>query len=103
MCGSGYGGTLCSICAADYTKSSSQCVDCSDVSGYSSVILAGIAVLLVVVGCGVASTFQAEAEDQAANAADQLVQGKSGKWWQGLMVCASRPHVRQKTVVKTEC
>ena len=103
MCGSGYGGTLCSVCAADYTKSGSQCADCSDASGYSSVILAGIAVLLVVVGCCVASNFQVEAEDQAATAADQLAQGKSGKWWQGLMVCASGPHTHQINVAKTEC
>ena len=103
MCGTGYGGTLCSVCAVDYTESGSQCVDCSDASGYASVILAGIAVLLVVVGCCVASNFQTEAEDQVADAADQLAQGTSGKWWQGLMVCASGPHARQKNVVKTEC
>jgi hypothetical protein len=96
MCGTGYGGTLCSVCVADYTKSSSQCVDCSDASGYSSVILAGIVVSVLVVGCCVASAFQADAEDQAGDAADQLAQGESGRWWQSLMVSApSAPHVHR--------
>ena len=95
MCGTGYGGTLCSVCAADYSKSGSQCVDCTDTSGYSSVIVAGIVLSMVLAGCCVASVFQAEAEDQAANAADQLAQGQSGRWGQSLMVCASAQHVHQ--------
>ena len=63
-------GTLARDGVMRSSPSSSQCADCSDASGYSSVILAGIAALLVVVGCCVASNFQAEAEDEAANAAD---------------------------------
>jgi hypothetical protein len=77
---------MCSVCTADYSKAGSECIDCSDATGYSSVILATVVLLVVVAGSCIAGSFSYETDNHAADAADQLLQGKSGKWWQSLMV-----------------
>jgi hypothetical protein len=89
---------LCAVCTADYTKAGAECINCSDSSGYSSILLSAAVVLIVVVGVCIASSCSDTAEDHAEDAADQLAQGQSGRWWQGLMVRGSREWHALKTI-----
>ena len=63
MCGDGYTGPLCSVCAAAYSKAGDECTDCSDTAGFAPVFVAAGVGLAIVGACVVLSCYSREVED----------------------------------------
>lgn len=63
MCGGGYTGPLCSVCAAAHSKAGDECMDCSDTAGFAPVFVAAGVGLAIVGACVLLSCYSREVED----------------------------------------
>jgi hypothetical protein len=61
-CGVGYEGALCSVCAAKYSKTGGECIDCSDGAGYASVFVAAAVGVAVIGACVLISCYSSKKE-----------------------------------------